>query len=431
MFLLGIVIRKLPKRIMGRLPTEIKEYTYLVLFSLSNEYFLVNDKMRLTLEQVARGIEEWTVEKENRIINELLATHFDVTLSQRDHIGELLDFPVKSTVLLTYRCNLSCKYCYLHASAKRKELLDYRDFANFAEVLTKSTVMEIDISGGEPLTHPHFMDILHLLKNKNKFAVGLATNGTLLTERIIQKMKAYNIDIIQLSLDSIYPEEHDLLRGQGNFDIVMKKLDMLLAANIPVGLTITLNKINVHQIKEYLKFAEEKGVQGVRIGVLHEWGRAETLSDSIVPTNVTEEYTLLYEAYKVADRFKDKLSLTMEKFPMSERPTGCMASISFAVVPNGDIVPCDIFAQTGFTLGNIREVKDILEFWDSANYRQIRRNFDFSQRVCNSCPYFSYCGSYCAAGVYRRFNQLSPPKEYFDECRDSWKKILEAELTKS
>ncbi len=431
MFLLGLIIRRLPQRTVERLPTEAREYTYLTLFSLSGEYFLVNDKMKRMLEQVTDDIDRWTVEKEKEVIDELLATHFEKHTPQKEHISKILDFPVKTTILLTYRCNLSCKYCYLSASPQRKEILNYNDFVNFAKLLNKSTVMEVDLSGGEPLTHPHFMGILHFLKDKNKFAVGLATNGTLLTDKIVRKMKEYNLDIIQLSLDSIHPEEHDLLRGRGNFDRVMQSLNMLLDARLPVGLTITLNKINVHQIKEYLKFAEEKGIQGVRIGVLHKWGRANTLHGDVLPRNIVEEYNLLYKAYKAAEKFKDSLSLTMEKFPMNEKPTGCMASISFAIEPNGNIIPCDIFAQTGFSMGSIHEIQDILTFWDTESYRQIRKYFDFNQRPCNSCPYFKYCGSYCTAGVYRIFNQLFPPKEYFDECKNSWKKILESEFTKS
>jgi len=423
---MGIIIRKLSERTMRRLGLdEDSEFRYLVLFSLSNFYFLANKQMIITLRKHLKRKQILTMQHERELIENLVSKYsINDNNDSQPSLSLSLDVPVKATLLLTYRCNLSCTHCYLRSSPFRNEYLKYSSIIKFLDITDGTTLMEVDLSGGEPLTHPNFMDIIYRLKANNKFSVGIVTNGTLLNDNIISELKRMNIDVVQLSLESIIPEEHDLIRGKGNYKVVMDKINKLIKANIPVGLTITLNKINIHQLREYLAWARDSGIYGVRIGVLHRWGRAIEMSEEIAPSNQYEEYKLLYRAYEISKEFSNSLSITLERFPVNTIPNGCMALVSFAITPQEEIVPCDIFAQTDMVITHLSKISDLYQMWDDPKYKKIREHFNYNLRPCKKCQLFSICGSYCAAQIYRSYKNLFPPLRYFNECKQTWRSAI-------
>ena len=70
------------------------------------------------------------------------------------------------------------------------------------------------ITGGEPLMNPEFLfQLLDYLENRNVDRIDLLTNGTLLTDNIIDKLKQYKkLRRLQLSLEGLR-ETNDKIRG--------------------------------------------------------------------------------------------------------------------------------------------------------------------------------------------------------------------------
>jgi tungsten cofactor oxidoreducase radical SAM maturase len=65
---------------------------------------------------------------------------------------------------------------------------------------------------GEPLTHPHILDMIRLLGARN-LAVTLTTNGLLLDQEISRELVALGVDRVVISLDGVEPETYAHVRG--------------------------------------------------------------------------------------------------------------------------------------------------------------------------------------------------------------------------
>ena len=94
------------------------------------------------------------------------------------------------TIEITDYCPNNCEYCSTNAGPVRKNILGFnkiRDFLNNF-VMKNWHPSRINISGGEPLSHPQFYDILNLCK-KYTDNVWVYTNA--LTQII------YNTDIVK------------------------------------------------------------------------------------------------------------------------------------------------------------------------------------------------------------------------------------------
>ena len=111
---------------------------------------------------------------------------------------------------LTYRCMCTCPFCNRPRSGGGDEL-PAREIYGLCREFRKAGVRAVVLGGGEPLMHPHVIDILHCL-NDQGIKVNLCTNGFLLSE-LAEELLDCRIDHITVSLDSASPEVHDRLRG--------------------------------------------------------------------------------------------------------------------------------------------------------------------------------------------------------------------------
>ena len=124
--------------------------------------------------------------------------------------------------LCSKNCNLSCKYCYLEKTSVNKD----EDFLNLDKIKTallfakKEKLNSIYLTGGEPLLHPDFNQILRMcLKVSN---VTILSNGTLINEKKARFLRKIDDEsnfetIYRISLDSVNEQENDSMRGRGSF----------------------------------------------------------------------------------------------------------------------------------------------------------------------------------------------------------------------
>lgn len=82
-------------------------------------------------------------------------------------------------ILLTTKCNLSCKYCF----AKERMLknghkdISIEDVHKVISLLKRSNISDFRMMGGEPTTHPRFKDIV-LLVLQEGMHIDLLSNAT-------------------------------------------------------------------------------------------------------------------------------------------------------------------------------------------------------------------------------------------------------------
>lgn len=155
---------------------------------------------------------------------------------------------------IDYVCNLKCKHCFAKAlECHNRKKMRVEDYKRVAEESMKLGSVNFSFQGGEPFLFDNLQDIINACYPKSNI-ISVTTNGTLLSEKSIKKIKSVGVDILTVSLDSSIPEEHDLFRGMnGAFNKTMNGITLALKQ----GLRVTLGTVVTHQS---LKSAGIKGL---------------------------------------------------------------------------------------------------------------------------------------------------------------------------
>ena len=163
---------------------------------------------------------------------------------------------------ITRRCNLKCVHC---RSSSEMEVKEHPDFS-FEEA--QRTLDDINsyanpvivLSGGEPLLRKDVFDIAAYGTEKN-LRMCLATNGTLVTDEICEKIKESGIRMVSLSLDGASAEVHDDFRNQkGAFDGTIKAAELFKKHGIEFLINSSFTKRNQEEIPRIYKLAKEQQV---------------------------------------------------------------------------------------------------------------------------------------------------------------------------
>ena len=124
--------------------------------------------------------------------------------------------------LCTKTCNLKCKYCYIEKNPYKNE----EDFIHIDKIKESLMLMKgkklnsIYLTGGEPLMHPDFNQILRMcLKISN---TTIMSNGIMINDKKARFLRKIDDEsqfetIYRISLDSTDEIENDNLRGRGSF----------------------------------------------------------------------------------------------------------------------------------------------------------------------------------------------------------------------
>ncbi|HOU36542.1 MAG TPA: radical SAM protein, partial [Candidatus Omnitrophota bacterium] len=99
----------------------------------------------------------------------------------------------------------------------------------------------------------------------------LCTNGTLLEDHAVERLKASGVGSVSVSLDSVRAGVHNRLRGFDCFDSVVRGIRRL-RQNIPgvrIGINCMITKANIDGIEDMLPFAQSLGADQIKFDVIH------------------------------------------------------------------------------------------------------------------------------------------------------------------
>jgi len=163
------------------------------------------------------------------------------------------------------------------------------------------------ITGGEPLSHPHWLDILKLSRSLGFKTITLQTNAMLLREDYLEPLRELDFPgfTIQISLDGVTAGTHDLVRGEGAYSGVMHGIEMLVQEGLGQRISIFFTEMrhNLGEIPELLDFADRMGIGSVSTGSLVLCGRAS--ETSLVAPPGLEQYLSLLERYDRDVHFRE------------------------------------------------------------------------------------------------------------------------------
>lgn len=185
--------------------------------------------------------------------------------------------PVQVQLVITNRCNHRCLFC----AYRMKGYLSNQDFCSGHEIdvcnlysllesMARVGVRAVQFTGGgEPLLHPHALDVMRFAKVSCGMDISLVTNGSLLDDETIAFLRD-KASWVRVSLDAATPETYKTIRGPDDFAITLASLRKLSAPfrNCTVGVGFVVCHENYREAFDAAQLAESVGADNVRISAV-------------------------------------------------------------------------------------------------------------------------------------------------------------------
>ena len=121
----------------------------------------------------------------------------------------------------------------------------------------------INITADEPLCNPYLFKILDLIKkDSDLISFSILTNGTLINEKVAGKIKEYNPEYVQVSLEG-GKKTNDYIRGKGTYRKIAQGIVNLRRKNIFASISFTATSLNYKEFLKVVCYERKYGVNNV------------------------------------------------------------------------------------------------------------------------------------------------------------------------
>lgn len=306
----------------------------------------------------------------------------------------------------TLRCNFDCWYCYeSHLSSSDMNDNTYLHTCRCIDFLTH-TKRELSISffGGEPLLGykkivAPIMEYAIQKGKENNCIVNFSftTNGYLLTDDIVDDLKQYDINHLQITLDGD-KKSHDKTRIPKNsvsYDRIINNIKNLANNHIHVTMRLNISSKTIKSafnIPDDFKNIPRQTKKMIKVSIHQIW------QDKKNNTNIKAEIYNLYEHFA-----KNEFDIDIPKPHQLKDPCYADRKNSCVINSDGRLFKCTAvdFANTEAT--GILSSSGELIFDDSSLERvhEIRKN---STR-CSKCRIMPLCNGGCYKNIWFQNNR--------------------------
>ena len=311
--------------------------------------------------------------QKSKILNNII--QFFISANKKSLI--LNNKPVVAQIEPTSKCNLKCGMC---VREKIGVPIGTMSFSDFKKILDKlDSLFKIHLSGqGEPFLNPDLLKMIEYA-NKKGITVHLTTNGTILTEKIIDGISKVDVGEIAVSIDSPRKETYERIRKGAKFEKVITNLKNLISKlkkekrKTIVSIATVILKENINDIPEFIKLADKIGIEKVVFQTIQEkedymnkyGSKTKIQAVSIFNKKLKEK---IKEAKKLAK--KHNITVIFDE----EKSIGCIWPWrSIYITWNGNVtVCCKILDYRNTKIGNILH-EDIWDIWNNKSYQKFRR----------------------------------------------------------
>jgi len=333
----------------------------------------------------------------------------------------------------THRCNLKCIHCYQDAQQALPDELTTEEARHVIDELTSAGVAVIAFSGGEPLMRKDFFEIASYA-HRNGIYVALASNGTLITSSVAEKLSRAGVDYVEISIDGKDALHHDAMRGiPGAFDRSVSGIEHCVRQGIFTCIATTVTSENYDEVPAICELGKELGVRRIMAFNFIPTGRGIALADKDISPCQREDLLrfilgqnsnrsspdILSTAPQLArvalesdgaggvpvGHFHTGEGLEGKTRMLADFIGGCGAGRLYCCIePSGNIQPC-VFMP--IPVGNIRE-RPFLDIWHSAPVLSELRDRSLLQGKCGDCENKLVCGG-CRARAWAYYHNLHAP----------------------
>lgn len=166
--------------------------------------------------------------------------------------------PALVQIYVSHKCNSSCVTCNIGAGEEiSMDGISAEEIIKIVDMFYRWGSRFFVYTGGEPLLRK---DLFYIISHacKNRISQIICTNGLLMDDRCMQKMKNIKRLRVNISLDSLNRERYKRIRGIDGLDIVIRNI-LMLRRNVEwmPRIFMTVNSVNYIDVYEILDFCKK------------------------------------------------------------------------------------------------------------------------------------------------------------------------------
>ncbi len=285
------------------------------------------------------------------------------------------------------------------------------------------------LSGGEPLFRHDIFEIASYATGAG-LPVALATNGTLIDDKVAQKIKNSGVKRVSISFDGADAPTHDAFRSLvGSFDAAVRGFKALRNIGMPVQINTTVAKHNEKQLESILQLAKDLDAAALHLFLLVPVGcGVEIAADQMISAAEYERVlNWLYDIEQAEPQLQLKATCAPHYFRvmrqrraeenrmgmkrelpashdrqvhghphMHAATKGCLAGTGVTFISHrGEVFPCGYLPVEA---GNIRRQTFGAVWQDSPLFAELR-DPELLEGKCGNCNFKNLCSG-CRARAY-------------------------------
>lgn len=329
--------------------------------------------------------------------------------------------PLVGVVEMTPKCNCNCPHCYVKGLSG-DNWLTTEQYVEIAEILRQKGILNVTLTGGEPLSHPDFKHIYIEFK-KRGFLIDIFSNALLIDEDMANFLEANPPRSIDVTLYGLSDEEYYRFTGvQNGFTKLCNALNLLKERDVFFTTKMILHKGNYNRLLDYNNFALQYNAP-FRYNVIIGRGN-NTIKDPNDIALSNEEILAIESQDPLRKAIFSMLANDCTCLPgdcneqnWSQYPCGAGLDKVF-IGYDGKMSPCMTLRNKGLNLFSLG-YDAIWEHWGNMRKETISKDFK-----CKSCEYLPICTPCTEEFEQENGDKNIPIESRCELAKMRWEKLL-------
>lgn len=285
------------------------------------------------------------------------------------------------------KCNEHCVHCYIPEKCKCG-MMDEKMFSAIIRQCNDLNVINITLSGGEPLLNPYLQSFLQMCKEYN-FSINILSNLTLLTDEYVEFFASNPLISIQTSVYAMDEKVHDAVTmHKGSFQKTIEAIYRLHRRNVPMQINCPIMKQNKSQYQKVLEFATSLNIEVTSDYTL--FGCYDCSASNLsCRLDIDEVRDIIESDCHSVQKYEYIRKSLKDKNVGPYSPICPVCKNSLCISNTGNVYPCEGLQR--LVVGNI-ENSSLRDIWEKAPLVLKLRDLRYSDFVkCRKCKLKRYC----------------------------------------
>lgn len=308
------------------------------------------------------------------------------------------------SIEITKACPLNCKMCSTDASPEAKTILNFKILYKIVNQAKEMGFETISISGGEPFTHPDFIELCRLIKRKDlKLLIYTCGNVpdfrkdiTPIPVQIFKELKSIGTEKIIFNLQSMNQKVHDSITGViGSHINVLESLKTSIKSGIYTEVHYIPMRMNYSEIRILYRNLKSLGVNCLSLLRFVPHGRGGKFRSELEmdKSDFKVFKNQVQKIRKKSNGFKFRIGNPLNAIIYNSN-IDCTAGIDKLLIrPDGKVFPCvalkNLFSSLEANCNDISK-NNLSEIWTSSllfkEFRNLSNEGKRTSSKIKGCP---------------------------------------------